>query len=340
MKIRLLLCLFAYGCLVRDPSVAQQTPPRPCDVPVVVTRFVPSSGSVELVKDLGASDFTAQLGTVPATIAGASIDSGPKRIALILDASSSILEDEWKLETAMAVQLLRQARPKDTFYLLFVGMDNPTAPPLTPNEVEGKVQEAASTRPPVTVPGERVYDTLSAAASRLSPPKFGDVLFLFGHPDDSGIKSDPEKVMSFILKNGLPFYGISFSDPLAGKLPPGFNLNHPLPSGLGAPQLAKMTAATGYPFSFHSVASLNMPGQVGLFEGFLSDLYAGVAEPYRLSIPVANSSGQIRLNISVTNLKERKISERDVHFPHFIYLCPGKVADAATAWNSEELFAR
>jgi hypothetical protein len=101
-----------------------------------------------------------------------------------------------------------------------------------------------------------------------------------------------------------------------------------------------MTAATGYPFSFHAVAALNMPGQVGLFEGFLSDLYAGVAEPYRLSIPVANSNGRVRLNISVTNLKERKISERDVHFPHFIYLCPANVGAAATALKSEELFGR
>jgi hypothetical protein len=211
---------------------------------------------------------------------------------------------------------------------------------LTPKEAEEKVLEADSTRPPVKLPDERVYDTLSAAASRLSPPKFGDALFLFGHPDDSGSKSDPEKLMSFILKNGLRFYGISFSDPLAGKLPPGFNLNHPLPAGLGPLQLAKMTAATGYPFSFHSVVSLNMAGQVGLFEGFLSDLYAGIAEPYRLSIPVANSSGQIRLNISVTSLKERKISERDVHFPRFLYSCPAKEGTAATALNPEELFAR
>jgi hypothetical protein len=127
--------------------------------------------------------------------------------------------------------------------------------------------------------------------------------------------------MSLILKNGLRFYGISFSDPLAGKLPPGFNLNHPLPAGMGPPKLAKMTDATGYPFSFHSVVSLNTPGQIRLFEGFLSDLYAGIAEPYRLSIPVTNSGGQIRLTISVTNLKERSINERDVHFPHFIYLC-------------------
>jgi hypothetical protein len=321
---KLLICCFAFGCLTRNPSIAQQTPPGPCDVPVVVTRFVPSSGSVELVKDLRPGDFTAHLGTVTATITGASIDSGPKRIALILDASSSIHEDEWKLETAMAAQFLRQARPRDTFYLFFVGTDNPTGPPLTPSEAEGKIRQAASTRPPTTLSGERVYDTLSAAASRLSPPKFGDVLFLFGHPDDSGSEADPEQVMSLILKNGLRFYGISFSDPLAGKLPPGFNLNHPLPAGLGPPQLAKMTAATGYPFSFHSIASLNMPGQIRLFEGFLSDLYAGVAEPYRLSIPITNSSGEIRLSISVTNQKERSINERDVHFPHFTYPCPAQ----------------
>jgi hypothetical protein len=322
MKIsRLLLCLFAYGGITRNPSVAQQTRPGACDIPVVVTRFVSSTQSVELVKDLVPSDFTAQLGTVPGIIAGASIDSGPKRIALILDASSSIQDDEWKLETAMAAQLLRRARPTDTFYLFFVGIDNTTASPLTSGEAEEKTQEAASTRPPVTLLGERVYDTLSAAANRLSPPRFGDVLFLFGHPDDSSSKADSEQVMSLILKNGLRFYGISFSDPLTGKLPPGFNLNHPLPAGMGPPKLAKMTATTGYPFSFHSVVSLNMPGQMRLFEGFLADLYAGVAEPYRLSIPVANSSDQIRLTISVTNLKERGVNERDVHFPHFIYPC-------------------
>src|SRR5579863_2701215 len=94
---RLLLCLFAYGFLTRTHSVAQQTPPPSCNVPVVVTRFVSSSRSVELVKNLGPRDFTAQLGTAPGVIASASIDSGPKRIALILDASSSIPEDEWKL---------------------------------------------------------------------------------------------------------------------------------------------------------------------------------------------------------------------------------------------------
>jgi hypothetical protein len=187
---------FAYGCLTRAHSVAQQTPLASCNVPVVVTRFVSSSRSVELVKDLGPRDFTAQLGTAPGVIAAASIDSGPKRIALILDTSSSIPEDEWKLETAMAVQLLRQARSRDTFYLFFVGMDNTTTAPLSAKEAEGKIQEAAST-----------------------------------------------------------------------------------------------------------------------------DLYAGLAEPYRLSIPVANSSDQIGLLIGVTNFKDRGINERDVHFPRFVYPC-------------------
>jgi hypothetical protein len=45
--------------------------------------------------------------------------------------------------------------------------------------------------------------------------------------------------MSLILKNGLRFYGISFSDPLAGKLPPGFNLNHPLPGWHGSAEAGK-----------------------------------------------------------------------------------------------------
>jgi hypothetical protein len=76
-----------------------------CDVPLVVTRFVPSSRTVELVKGLGPNDLAVQLGAVPSRLEGASIDDGPKRIALVLDASGNIPADEWTLQTKMAIKV-------------------------------------------------------------------------------------------------------------------------------------------------------------------------------------------------------------------------------------------
>lgn len=313
-------------CLVMCASSAaqsfgQDSPEDSCDVPLVVTRFVPSSRTVELVKDLGLKDLTVQLGSAPGTLESASIAGGPKRVALVLDASKSIPADEWKLQAEMAANFVRHARPDDRFALLFVGIDSPASMLLSSGEVTGELQKLSSSRPIPTKSGERIYDALFAAANRLNPPKFGDAIFLFGHPEDSGSKTSSNDVMELVLKNRLRFYAVSFSDPLLGKLPPGFNPNKPLPAGLAPPMLADMSAATGYFFSFHSVESLHLQGQTKLFERFLADLYAGIAEPYRLKIPMPDIRGGVKLEIAVTEAKEHKINARDVHYPRSIYPC-------------------
>jgi hypothetical protein len=159
-----------------------------------------------------------------------------------------------------------------------------------------------------------------AAAKRFDPPEFGDTIFLFGHPDDLGSKATPEQVEELILRHRLRFYAMSFTDPLRGKLPPGFDLNQPLPKNLGQQGADKISHATGYFFSFHSVDALKFPGQVALLEGFLGDLYAGIAQPYRLKVSL-NTSDKAALDLSVVNGKDRNIRPDDVHYPHFIYPC-------------------
>jgi hypothetical protein len=318
-RLFLPLCFLMYVPFVAH-SLAQAAK-ESCDIPLVVTRFVPSSRTVEVVKDLGVKDLNVQLGTSFVAVESASVDRGSKRLALILDASPSVPENEWKLETEMAVALVQHGRPEDKFFVSFVGSDSSPGVSLSPSEAVERLRKAASSRPARVEPGERVYDALFAAIGRMSPAEFGDALFLFGHPEDSGSNTDPDQVMDLILKSRLRFYGISFSDPLSGKLPSGFNPNQHLPANLGPTKLAKMSAATGYYFSFHSIDSLNGPGQMRLFEGFLSNLYAGVAEPYRLRLPASDLHGQTKVNIVVNSLEERNIVERDIHFPRLIYPC-------------------
>jgi hypothetical protein len=262
-----------------------------------------------------------QLGAVPGTLESASVDSGPKRVALVLDASDAIPSDEWKLQTEMAAKLVQHARPDDRFALLIVGIESPASAFLSSGEVVEELQKLSASRPGAMESGERIYDSLLAAANRLNPPQFGDALFLFGHPEDSGSKSEPDEVMELILKNRLRFYAVSFSDPLRGKVPPGFDLNKALPASVVRPKLTKMTAATGYIFSFHSVQALKIPGQVPLFEGFLADLYAGIAQPYRLKIAMRDTRGEVNLEIVVNKAKERNIKDGDVHYPRSIYAC-------------------
>ena len=76
-----------------------------CDVPLVVTRFVAASGTVELVRDLSAKDLAIKVGGSPSTVKSAFVDTGSKRVALILDASKKVPTDEWKW-ASLAGQLL------------------------------------------------------------------------------------------------------------------------------------------------------------------------------------------------------------------------------------------
>ena len=310
ISLTLTLALFF---LQSSESFSQETAAGSCDVPVVVTGF-----NNELVRNLAPSDFSVRLGDVPRAVDNASIDESPKRIVLILDASRDVPEDEWKLETEMAASFVGHARPKDQFALLVISAEGTAASFLSPDDVAGRLHKLADSRPAATDANERIYDTLLAAAKRLEPPQFGDAIFLFGHHEDFGSTATPGHVLELIQRNELRFYGMSFADRLA-KLPPDFDLNKPLPKGFGPSKLEDLSYETGYFFSFHAVHDLKLQGQMSLLEDFLADLYAWIAEPYRLGIPASAIKDKTTLEIAVTKMEARKI--HDIHYPHTLFPC-------------------
>ena len=308
------LCLSLFAFCSR--SYARKLPQGSCDIPVVVTHF-----DNALVEDLGPKEFQVQVDGIQGMVEVASIDSGPKRIALMIDASRNIPDDEWILETQMAYKFVDHARPGDTFSFIVVGVDTVPSTMSDVRSIKDQLRKLMSSRPPVSDLSEPIYDALLASAKRLNPPEFADTLFLFGHHEDFGSRADADQVLDLILKNKLRFFGMSYADPLQGKLPPGFDPNKPLPPSLGPNKLEKMSNATGNYFSFHSVQVLNHTGQFQLYEGFLGDLYARIAKPYRLRLAVPAVQGQIKLEISVSNLQERKIRTSGIYYPHIIYSC-------------------
>lgn len=310
----------SFCLLSAQQSLAQQSPTA-CDVPLVATRFDRKSRGAELVKDLSVNDFNVKLGGVPEALESASIDKGPKRMALILDASRSVPQEEWKLETRMAGRLVDHARPEDRFAIFVVGTDGLVSPLLPANESKQRLNELGSSRPVVTDASERTYDALLAAGSLFKPPEFGDILFLFGHPEDSGSEAKLDELVELILQDKLRFQALSFSDPLQRQVPAGFNPNKPLPARVTLPKLVEAIETSGYHFSFHAVDVLNLPGQTALLEAFLGDLYAGIAEPYRLRIAQERIQGPVKLEIRVKDLKSHRINVGDIHYPHTLYPC-------------------
>jgi hypothetical protein len=284
-------------------------------VPVVVTRFDTS------FQDLGAKDFLVHLGTNPVVLKSASVDRGPKRIALILDASRYVPDKEWKVETEMADVLVGYARPSDSFELSLLGSENVTRGLISPAEARAQLRELWASRPPITNSTERVYDAFFDAAKHLGPPQFGDALVLFGHMYDVGSKTDPDRLLSMIMGAKLRILGIDFSDPLPATLPPGFDPTNIPPESSAPKKLNEMINETGYRFQFEAMESLNRPGQMRLFEMFLADLYRRISEPYRLSALAFATKDRVKLEVAVANSDDRKIRSTDLYFPQFISPC-------------------
>jgi hypothetical protein len=161
----------------------------------------------------------------------------------------------------MAAILIGHARPDDRFLIVLIGQDDTTDGELSSSFAQERLKQLDKHRPAPAGVAEKTYDALFAAAQRFEPPAFGDALFLFGHPDDSGSKAIADQVRDLLLKNRFRFYAISFTDPLKGKLPPNFDLNKPLPARVRFPELTCISAETGYFFYFILSSSCTFPGK-------------------------------------------------------------------------------
>jgi hypothetical protein len=288
--------------------------PSFCDVPVVVADYYNKP-----VPNLTAADFSVRLAGTSSSISSASVDAGPKRVALILDASGNVPDEELKLETQMAGMFLKHARADDQFVLIVIGGAPITGSFLSATEVTARVQALANARP-IGEQDERIYDALQEAVGRLNPVKFGDTIFLLGHHKDSGSKTTIDEIQSLILKKGLRFLAVSFADKLAA-LPAGTDLNKPLPKEFRRSELETLSANTGYYFSFHAVRSLGMQGQTALFEDFLGGLYTWIAEPYRLQFSSSSLVSGSSVEISVSAMESRKMHAEGIHYPQSLS-CP------------------
>jgi hypothetical protein len=313
MKRFLVTLGLSAGLLQSSASLAQQTTTETCDVPVVVASY-----DNQLVRDLSPLDFSVQVGGAPVSVVSTEIDGGPKRIALILDASKNIPDDEWKLETEMAQSFVENARPEDQFAFVVVGAEGTAAAFLSPDDVTSQLRKLAASRPVSADATEKNFDAILAAANRLDPPQFGDAIFLFGHSVDAGSTADYDHVLELVQKNSLRFYGMSFADSLP-KLPSGSDLNKP--QRFERSELEMLSAATGYYFSFHTARALNQPRQLPLFKGFLADLYTWISRPYRLAIPATAIKASSKFEVTVADAKTRKIRNGGIHYPQSINPC-------------------
>jgi len=293
---------------------AQEVSSDICEIPVVVADY-----NNRLVRYLKPSDFSVRIAGEPSAISELSVDAGPKRIAIVLDSSSKVPQDEWKLQTEMAEETVSHARTGDEFFLAVSGSNSPSEAFLSSTELAARLRGLGASRPN-SPPNEQIYDALGEVARNFNPPKFGDTIFLFGHSRDSGSSTSFDALRHLILKNRLRFLAVSFEDRFAEN-PQAFKPSKSVSGGFQLAPLEALSSDTGYYFSFHAVRDLSYPGQIPLFKNFLTDLYTWISEPYRIRASVSPVQEGTTLEISLPEMDTRKVSQRGIHFPHSMYGC-------------------
>lgn len=306
--------VFAACLLSATVGFAQQGGKRTCDVPLVVEAYDPSSRNNALVKTLGVKDLLVQLGTEWFSVASATIDDGPKRVAVILDGTGRISQDEWKMEVEMAATFVEHGRSGDTFTLLLAGASSAPSSFAPAKEIGRQLHKLQSSRRASTDSGGSTYDALLAAGNLLNPPRFGDSIYLFGRGDDSGSTAGLEQVQDLLLKNGLRFCGLSLSASLTSEV-------------------LQLSRRTGCVFSFTSLKTLSLPAmqgphdmglippQLSLQKAALGRSFAQLAAPYRVGIPASLIPARMELKFDVPTAEERKIDVRDEYYPGVVYPC-------------------
>jgi hypothetical protein len=307
------------------PASAQESFQQRYDVPIVLTRIVtyrtlssrpddsvPNATYSErfhdydyddqedFVRDFGPDNFQLRVGGMPARLQGLSIDKGPKRIVLTLDASKPISKKDWESELWDAKRLLEFARSIDTFGFVLVGGDAATHGFISPGEAQKYLRRLGTARPATRDAEAKIYDALLTAAKSLDPPQFGDVIIFFGRGEDSGSKTAVTDLRQMFLKQRLRFYGLTF---------PGQKRNAagwPIPD----PGLESLSEATGY--------SIWMTNAKVLRQVDFDSWYRCIAEPYRFSITAAMSD-QASLAITLLpGLKKKKLDKVTIRYPQFL----------------------
>jgi len=319
-----LVLIFAVLPALAEKTYAGQLPGAACDLPFVASRFDKESRIEVLTGNLSPANFQVRVGDSSVKVSHMSIDSSAKRIALVLDARSKVDAEEWGLETDLAISLASHGRNGDQFVLFLANARAPEEGFQSPTSMVELLEKLKKSRPIISGKDD-MTEVLLAAARKLDPPRFGDTLFLFGRVENSGSATEFDELRTLLLENRIRFYGVSFTDPLKGSVPAGWNPNMPLPSTFRRPELDQLSSETGYPISYHQPEVFRQfKEQLPLLKNYLGLLYEEIAEPYRLSFEVPGNSSPAKLEINLVGSAAEDIRENSIHYQRTVLPCAAR----------------
>ncbi len=196
----------------------------PCTATIAANVITPDA---EVVRGLELDSFAAMKGERGLPIASAVLDSGPRRIVVILDRTPEFDERDRRTASQVVSRILRNARPQDSFALITSGKGATRMPfGKTPQAILTRFLQFATAPEPGGRP-LRLLDAIGEAAAWLQPSQRGDAILVIDGGDDGLYGGSYRRVLKTLLAGGIRVFsvhlGMIVPDIEAG--PPGANDN-------------------------------------------------------------------------------------------------------------------
>jgi hypothetical protein len=206
------LCSLAYLLLAaaaqaQDNSCLRRTIP----ISVVEKTGSPATG-------LAAGDLRGVFRGKPVHILSVTEDVRPRRIIILLDASSSMLDtaSEWQLALLAAMKLATRAPEKQKISLVMFADKVEGTPELEESRgsILRRLQALAPGRKafPKGLRRTAVWDAVLAGALALGPSAFGDAIYLITDGGDNASLEKHSLVERTLLESGIRLFGFFFDE--------------------------------------------------------------------------------------------------------------------------------
>jgi hypothetical protein len=206
-------------CLLSHTLKAEDSPCRQT-VPVTVT-----DTTGKPVLGLTASHFVGQLRGAPITVLSASSDTNPPKIALLLDASGSMVDESevWRPALTIARDLVDRLAPGPPLAFFVFASHVDKMVDFTPKRepVLQQIDELQAGRKVLSKGFRRtsLWDTVIEAFKSFGTPRVGDAIYAITDGGDNASDANLAKVEKALLTGGVRFFAI-LTPPHRGTVPP------------------------------------------------------------------------------------------------------------------------
>lgn len=215
----------ALAALLFVPVEAGDKPACTATIPANVI-----TSDAEVIRGLQLDSFTASRNKKSLPIASAVVDSGARRIVVILHGGPDLNVDKWEQEAQVVwmgrplprqdkrqlvsevlVRILGNARPQDSFALIASGKDAVRVPfGETPQALLARFLQWKTAPQPVGKNRLFLLDAIEQAAAWLQPNQRGDSILIFDGGDDALYGGNYGRALKALLAGGIRVFSAQF----------------------------------------------------------------------------------------------------------------------------------